>query len=95
MRQGTSGFINVFWPHLTDRNPYTPTIRTLLEWLLRHLRPPEDGSHLPKHVGVNLEYINKSTSSLTHLLVILQRSPVDKFLKVCRDVADEAYALSV
>jgi hypothetical protein len=22
--------------------------------------PPEDGNHLPKHVGVNLEYINKS-----------------------------------
>jgi hypothetical protein len=37
------------------------------------LRPPEDGNHLPKHVRVNLEYINKSTSSLTHLLVILQR----------------------
>jgi hypothetical protein len=27
---------------------------------------------LPKHVGVNMEYINKSTSSLAHLLVILQ-----------------------
>jgi hypothetical protein len=32
-----------------------------------------DDNHLPKHVGVNLEYINKSTSSLTHLLVILQQ----------------------
>jgi hypothetical protein len=29
--------------------------------------------HLPKHVAVNLEYSNKSTNSLTHLLVILQR----------------------
>jgi hypothetical protein len=26
---------------------------------LRHLRPPEDGNHLSKHVGVNSEYINK------------------------------------
>jgi hypothetical protein len=25
-----------------------------------YLRPPEDGNHLTKHVGVNLEYINKS-----------------------------------
>jgi hypothetical protein len=32
-----------------------------------------DNNHLPKHVGVNVEYINKSTSFLTHLLVILQR----------------------
>jgi hypothetical protein len=31
---------------------------------------PEDGNHLPKRVAVNLEYINKSSSSLTHLLVI-------------------------
>jgi hypothetical protein len=57
----------------TDRNTYTPTTQILLEYLLRHLRPPEDGKLLPKHVGVNLEYINKSTSFLTHLLVILQR----------------------
>jgi hypothetical protein len=27
--------------------------------LRRHLRPPEDGNHLPKHVRVNLEYINR------------------------------------
>jgi hypothetical protein len=27
---------------------------------LRHLRPPEDGKHLLKHVGVNLEYTNKN-----------------------------------
>jgi hypothetical protein len=27
---------------------------------IRYPRPPEDGSHLPKHVGVNLQYINKS-----------------------------------
>jgi hypothetical protein len=32
----------------------------------------EDGNHLPKHVVVNLEYINKSASSLTHFLVILR-----------------------
>jgi hypothetical protein len=50
MRQGTSEFINVF-------QVYPNMFRQ---------RPPEDGSHLPKHVGVNLEYINKSTSSLTH-----------------------------
>jgi hypothetical protein len=25
-----------------------------------HLRSPEDGNHLPKHAGVNLEYINKN-----------------------------------
>jgi hypothetical protein len=37
------------------------------------LRHPEDGNHLPKHVGVNLEYMNKSTCFWTHLLVILQR----------------------
>jgi hypothetical protein len=24
----------------------------LLEQLIRHLRPPEDGNHLPKHVGI-------------------------------------------
>jgi hypothetical protein len=51
---------------------------SLLEWLIRHQRPHEDGNHLPKHVGVNLEYSNRSTSSLTHLLVILQR--YDKML---------------
>jgi hypothetical protein len=38
-----------------------------------HLRPSEDGNHLPKHVGVNLEYSNTSASSLAHLLFILQR----------------------
>jgi hypothetical protein len=27
---------------------------------LMHPRLPEDGNHLPKHVWVNLEYINKS-----------------------------------
>jgi hypothetical protein len=60
------------WPHWTDHNPYTPSTQTLLEWLLRHLQPPEDGNHLPKYVGANLEYINKSSSSLMHLLIILQ-----------------------
>jgi hypothetical protein len=40
---------------------------------LRQLQLPEDGNHLPKHVRVNLEYIDKSTSSLTILLVMLQR----------------------
>jgi hypothetical protein len=35
--------------------------------LIRHSRPPEDGNHMPKHVGVeNLERINKtSTTSLS------------------------------
>jgi hypothetical protein len=47
------------WPHWTDRNPYKPTTQTLLELLLRYLRPPEDGNHLPKHTGVNLEYSYK------------------------------------
>jgi hypothetical protein len=60
------------WPQWTDRNPYTPTIHTLLEHVLRHLRSSKDGNHLPKHVGVNLEYVNKSTSCLKHLLVILR-----------------------
>jgi hypothetical protein len=47
------------WPHWMDCNPYMPTIQTLLEQLLRHLQLPEDGNHLLKHIGVNLEYINK------------------------------------
>jgi hypothetical protein len=34
---------------------------------------------MPKHVWVNLEYINKSTSYLTHLLVVLQ--PSDDFVR--------------
>jgi hypothetical protein len=36
-------------------------------------RTPEDANYLPEHVGVNLEYSNKSPSSLTHLLDILRR----------------------
>jgi hypothetical protein len=40
------------WPHWTDHNLYTPTTQTLLEYLIRRLRPPDDGNHLPKHVGV-------------------------------------------
>jgi hypothetical protein len=40
--------------------PYTPTTHILLEQLLRHLRHPEHGNPVPKHVEVNLEYINKS-----------------------------------
>jgi hypothetical protein len=60
-------------PHWTVRNTYTPKTQTLLEKHLSHLRHPEDGNHLPKHFGVNLEHFNKSTSFLTHLLAILQR----------------------
>jgi hypothetical protein len=56
------------WPHGMDCNAYTPPIQTLPEWLLRHLRPPEYGNHLPKHVGVNLEYINKSNQFLDALV---------------------------
>jgi hypothetical protein len=43
-----------------DHNPYTPTTQILLEQLLRHLRPPDFANPLPKHVGANMEYINKS-----------------------------------
>jgi hypothetical protein len=39
---------------------------------IRHLRLPEDGNHLPKHVGVDLERINKIHYYLEHLLIISQ-----------------------
>jgi hypothetical protein len=40
------------WPHETGHNPYTPNHRALREELIRHLRIPEDGNNLAKHVGV-------------------------------------------
>jgi hypothetical protein len=82
MHQGTSGFINVFqiypnmfrqvvvvdnWPHWTDRNPYTPSKQTLLEELIRYLRPLEDGNHLSKHVG----FLFIDIKSMFHYIVIL------------------------
>jgi hypothetical protein len=42
------------WPHRTSHNLYTPTTQILRELLIRHLRPPENGNHLPKYVGVEL-----------------------------------------
>jgi hypothetical protein len=38
-----------------------------------NLRPPEDGNHLPKHVGINLEYINKTQWLLGAIVGHLQR----------------------
>jgi hypothetical protein len=43
--------VSVLW---TVCNPYTPTMQVLIESLLRHLGPPEDGNTLPKHVVVNI-----------------------------------------
>jgi hypothetical protein len=82
MRQGTSGFVNVSangchlqgvvgswndnWSHWTNSNPYTLTIWTLLEALLRHQRPPEYGNHFTKHVGFTWNTLMNPTTSLTH-----------------------------
>jgi hypothetical protein len=69
-----SSYVFCDWPHWTDHNRYPSTTQTLLEYLIRYLRPPEDGNHLPKHVGGKIwNTLIKSTSSLTHRLVILQR----------------------
>jgi hypothetical protein len=39
-----------------------------VKWqLIRHSRPPEDGNHMPQHVGVDSERINSKNS--TTLLV--------------------------
>jgi hypothetical protein len=49
---------------------FTPTCFS--KWLSSSGVVGAVGNHLPKHVVVNLAYMNKSTSSLTHLLIILR-----------------------
>jgi hypothetical protein len=45
----------------------------LLEQLIRHSRPPEDGNHMPKHVGVEIwNVLIKVHYFLERLLVFLQ-----------------------
>jgi hypothetical protein len=50
-------------PDTRTHNLMLNILWTLRE-LLRHLRPLEDVNRLPKHVGVNLEYINPLTPEL-------------------------------
>jgi hypothetical protein len=53
------GFIDVFQIY-PDMFRLVVAIFRGRRCLRRQLRPPKEGNHLPKHVGVNLEYINKS-----------------------------------
>jgi hypothetical protein len=57
MRQGTSGFYQIV-PNFTPTwviIRIRPQHRHCLSSLIGHLRLPEDGNHLPKHVGVRFE----------------------------------------
>jgi hypothetical protein len=77
------------WPHLTDHNPYTPTTQTLLELLIKHLRRPWRWQPLAETCwGRIWNTLIKSTSYLTHLLVIAHRyyKILGPTIKICNKV---------
>jgi hypothetical protein len=57
---------------LCGSDPHKPTTQTLT-WVAYQARTPDDGNHLPKHVGVKIwNVLIKIHCFLEHLLVLLQ-----------------------